>query len=157
MTKELIDKHKMLEIAIENANNSKHFFTNADEIIQGMSVEEQLMMLGFTYARLISKNAPMPKETVNELLVSINTKVQEIARENQQYKEFSKMQIELIKPTEDARVQLIHQLNGGDFKNALKTACKLLDIYCFGIAKSHLYQDTLQRAEDNTKPSKQAV
>lgn len=157
MTKELIDKHKILEMAIENANDGKYFFENSNVIMHGLSFEEELMLLGFTYVRLLSKTVSLPNQLVKEFLMSINTKVQSLAKENQQYKEFSKRQIELIKPTENARVQLIHQLNDRDFENALETACKLIDIYCFGVAGSNLYQDTLQRAEGSIKPSKKAV
>lgn len=157
MTTELVDKHKILEMAVENANNGKHFIENSNIIMQGLSLEEEMMLLGFTYVRLLSKTVPMPNDAVKGLLVSINTKVQSIAKDNQRYKEFSKKQIELIKITDEISVQLVHQLNNGDFDSALKTACRLLDIYSFGVAESHIYQDALQRAYDNAKLNKKAV
>lgn len=157
MFEELVDKHKILEMAVENASNGKHFIENSNVITQGLSIEEELMLLGFTYVRLLSKTVPMPKDAVKGLLVSINTKVQSIAKDNQRYKEFSKKQIELIKITDEISVQLVHQLNNGDFDSALKTACRLLDIYSFGVAESHIYQDALQRAYDNSKLNKKAV
>lgn len=138
---ELIDKHKILEIAIENVNKGKAFFENTNKLLSGFSIEEKLMLLGFTYVRLLSKTAPIPKDTIRNMLVSINTTVQNLASENKQYKEYSKRQIELVKETETKRVELAHSLKNGNDEKALQLALALIDLYQFGIAKSTIYED----------------
>lgn len=144
---ELINKHKILEMAVENANQGEMFVQNANKALAGLSIEEQIMMLGFTYVRLLSNITPMSKETVRQLLCAVNTTVQNIAQENQQYREYTKRQIEMIPITENASVEMMHQLNAKDFETALETACKLLDIYSFGIAGSYIYQNALEKAK----------
>lgn len=144
---ELIDKHKIFEMAVENANMGESFIKNANKSLSGLKVEEQIMLLGFTYARLISKTIPVPKTKIKQMLNSINVNVQKVARELEQSRNISERQIQMIPKTEDARVKLAHQLNAGDFENALETAVSLVDMFTFGGADSYIYRESLEKAK----------
>ena len=88
----------------------------------------------------------MPKEIIKGLMYKINSKVQIMARDNQRYREYSQRQIEMIQPTNQLRTEFTHQINDGRFMDALTTACKLIDIYEFGIAGSTINQGLLEKA-----------
>ena len=147
--KEIVDKEKILEIALEIAGEKENYFDKLEECMYGLSLEEQNLVLGLTYMVLISRQFGMPKELIKGQMNKINTKVQRMAKDNQQYREYSKRQIEMIKPTEQLRTDLAHQINGEHFMDALKTACKLIDIYEFGIAGSQVNYGLLEKAMKN--------
>lgn len=146
INKELIDKEKALEIALEIAAEKENYFDKLEECMYGLSLEEQNFVLGLTYTVLISRQFGMPKELIKGQMNKINTKIQRMARDNQQYREYSKRQIEMIKPTDELRVTFTKQINAGQFNEALTTASKLIDIYEFGIAGSQINYELLERA-----------
>lgn len=146
INKEIIDKEKALEIALEIAAEKENYFDKLEECMYGLSLEEQNLVLGLTYTVLISRQFGMPKELIKGQMNKINTKIQRMARDNQQYREYSKRQIEMIKPTDELRVTFTKQINAGQFYEALTTASKLIDIYEFGIAGSQINYELLERA-----------
>lgn len=146
INKELIDKEKALEIALEIAAEKENYFDKLEECMYGLSLEEQNFVLGLTYTVLISRQFGMPKELIKGQMNKINSKIQRMARDNQQYREYSKRQIEMIKPTDELRVAFTKQVNAGQFYEALTTASKLIDIYEFGIAGSQINYELLERA-----------
>lgn len=141
MVKELIDKIKIHNIAVELAGEGKLFCRNTDERMQGLSFEEQTMLIAFMYTELLFNDGMIPKATRNQMLRVINTQVQNYARDFQQYKEFSAREIKLVRKTELKRVELAKALNIFDDEKALQLALQLIDIYQFGIAESHIYED----------------
>lgn len=144
--KELVDKEKALEIALEIAGDRENYYDRLEEGMYGLSLEEQNLVLGLTYTILISRQFAMPKEIVKGQMNKINSKVQIMARDNQRYREYSKRQIDLIKPTEQLRTDYAHQINAGQFMDALITASKLIDIYEFAIAGSQVNYGLLEKA-----------
>ncbi len=146
IVKELVDKEKALEIALNIAGDRENYYDRLEEGMYGLSLEEQNLVLGLTYTILISRQFSMPKEIVKGQMNKINSKVQIMARDNQRYREYSKRQIDLIKPTEQLRTDLAHQINDEHFMDALITACKLIDIYEFGIAGSQVNYELLEKA-----------
>lgn len=144
--KELVDKEKALDIALEIAGDRENYYDRLEEGMYGLSLEEQNLVLGLTYTVLISRQFGMPKEIIKSTMNKINSKVQSMAKDNQRYREYSKRQIEMIKPTNELRTSLTKQINAGQFDNALTTACKLIDIYEFGIAGSQINYELLERA-----------
>ncbi len=143
---ELIDKKKALDIALDIAADKENYFDRLEEGMYGLSLEEQNLVLGLTYTILISRQFKMPKEIIQSQMNKINTKVQRMAKDNQRYREYSKRQIDLIKPTEQLRTDFAKQINGEHFMDALVTACKLIDIYEFGIAGSLVNYGLLKKA-----------
>lgn len=146
LIKELVDKEKALEIALNIASDRENYYDRLEEGMYGLSLEEQNLVLGFTYTILISRQFAMPKEIVKGQMNKINSKVQIMARDNQRYREYSKRQIEMINPTNQLRTDFTHQINDGQFIDALTTACKLIDIYEFGIAGSTINHGLLEKA-----------
>lgn len=146
--KEIVDKQKILEIALFVAKDKNNYFDRLEESLYELSLEEQNLVIGLTYIILLSRQFPMPKEIVKGLMKKINTKVQRMARENEQYHEYSKRQIDMILPTNKLRTDFANQINAGQFGEALTTASKLLDMYEFGIADSHVNYKGLQRARE---------
>lgn len=146
LIKELVDKEKALEIALNIASDRENYYDRLEEGMYGLSLEEQNLVLGFTYTILISRQFAMPKEIVKGLMNKINSKVQIMAKDNQRYREYSKRQIDLIKPTEQLRTDFTNQINSGQFMDALITASKLIDIYEFGIAGSTINYGILEKA-----------
>lgn len=146
MNKEIVNKDKALDIALKIASDRENYFDRLEEGLYGLSLEEQNLVLALTYIVLLSRQFGMPKELIKGQMNKINTKVQRMAKDNQQFKEYSKRQIEMIKPTNQLRTDFTHQIYGGHFMDALITACKLLDIYEFGIAGSTINQELLEKA-----------
>jgi len=146
INKELIDKEKALEIALEIAAEKENYFDKLEECMYGLSLEEQNLVLGLTYTVLISRQFGMPKELIKSRMNKINSKVQTMAKDNQQYREYSKRQIEMIKPTNQLRTDFVKHINAGQFYDALTTASKLIDIYEFGIAGSQVNYELLEKA-----------
>ncbi len=146
INKEIIDKEKALEIALEIAAEKENYFDKLEECMYGLSLEEQNLVLGLTYTVLISRQFGMPKEIIKSQMNKINSKVQSMAKDNQRYREYSKRQIEMIKPTNQLRTDFAQQINGEHFMDALATACKLIDIYEFGIAGSQINYGLLEKA-----------
>ncbi|MCH5315752.1 MAG: hypothetical protein J1E81_07550 [Eubacterium sp.] len=146
--KEIVDKSKILDIARDIASEKGNYFDRLEEGMYGLSLEEQNLVLGFTYTILLAKQFRMPKEIVEGQMSKINSKVQKMARDNQRYCEYSKRQIELIKPTDELRADFSKQINSGQFDDALTTACKLIDIYEFGIAGSQINYGLLEKARE---------
>lgn len=146
MNKEIVDKDKALDIALKIASDRENYFDRLEEGLYGLSLEEQNLVLALTYIVLLSRQFGMPKELIKGQMNKINTKVQRMAKDNQQFKEYSKRQIEMIKPTNQLRTDFTHQIYGGHFMDALITACKLLDVYEFGIAGSTINQELLENA-----------
>lgn len=147
-TKEPIDKVKILDIALENAAKCKTNFTSTEEAMYGLNLEEQILMLGLTYVILLTRSVPIPKEITANLMNTINTNCQRFAADMQRYRDYSKRQIDLIKPTNALRAEFTRQINSGHFDEALTIACKLIDIYEFGIAGSQINQDILNKARE---------
>lgn len=143
---EIVDKQKVLDIALEIAGEKENYFDKLEECMYGLSLEEQNLVLGLTYTVLISRQFSMPPEIIKGLMNKINTKVQRMAKDNQQYREYSKRQIEMIKPTDELRVKFAKQINAGQFNEALTSASKLIDIYEFGIAGSQINYGLLEKA-----------
>lgn len=141
-----IDKMKILDIALENANKCKIRFTSTEEAMYGLNIEEQVLMLGLTYLILLSRQINMPKDVIKNIMDNMNTNCQSLATDIKRYREYSKRQIELINPTNQLRSEFTHQINAGQFDEALTTACKLIDLYEFGIAKSTINQKVLVEA-----------
>lgn len=146
MKNEPIDKMKILDIALENANKCKTTFTSTEEAMYGLKIEEQILMLGLTYIILLSKQANMPKDVIKNIMDNMNTNCQRFGSDMNRYREYFKQQIDLIMPTNQLRTDFAHQINEGKFDKALTTACKLLDIYEFGIAGSTINQGLLEKA-----------
>lgn len=146
MNKEIVDKDKALDIALKIASDRENYFDRLEEGLYGLSLEEQNLVLALTYIVLLSRQFGMPKELIKGQMNKINTKVQRMAKDNQQFKEYSKLQIDLIKPTSQLRTDLTKQINSGQFTEALTTACKLIDIYEFGIAGSQINYGLLEKA-----------
>lgn len=141
MTKELIDKTKIHNIAVELAGEGKLFYRNTEEKMQGLSFEEQAMLLPFVYIELLFNGGMIPKTKRKQLLRVVNTQMQDKAKVFQQYKEFSARQITLAKTTDEKRAELVNALKSFDDESALQQALQLIDIYQFGIAESHIYEN----------------
>ncbi len=146
LNKELVDKEKALEIALYITRDRENYYDRLEESMYGLSIEEQNLVYGLTYIILTSRQFAMPKEIIKGLMYKINSKVQIMARDNQRYREYSQRQIEMIQPTNQLRTEFTHQINDGRFMDALTTACKLIDIYEFGIAGSTINQGLLEKA-----------
>lgn len=146
LNKDIIDKAKILEIALEIAGEKENYFDKLEELMYDLVLEEQNFVIGLTYTILLSRQFGMPKEIVKGLMNKINTKIQKMAKDNQQYREYFKRQIELIIPTDQLRTNFVKQINAGEFNEALTTACKLIDIYEFGIAGSQINYGLLEKA-----------
>lgn len=146
--KEIVDKQKILEIALSVCEDKDNYFDRLEEGLYSLSLEEQNLVFGLTYIILLSRQFPMPKEIVKGFMKKINAKVQSMARDNEQYREYSKRQIDMILPTDKLRTDFSNQINTGQFSEALTTASKLLDMYEFGIADSHVNYQQLQRARE---------
>ena len=144
--KEQIDKVKILDIALENAKKCKTSQTSTEEAMYGLAVEEQLLMLGLTYIILLQPQAHLSEEVVKGLMDTMNANCQRIATDLNRYRDYSKKQIALIMPTNQLRTDFVKQINAGQFDTALATACKLIDIYEFGIAGSEINQEILRKA-----------
>ena len=146
MQQEPIDKNKILDIALENAEKCKTTFTSTEEAMYGLKIEEQILMIGLTYLILLSRSTHMPKDVVKNIMENMNTNCQHFAADMNKYREYFKRQIEMIKPTNQLRADFAHQLNAGQFDEALTTACRLIDIYEFGIAGSQINYELLEKA-----------
>lgn len=146
LTKEIIDKEKALDIALKIASDRENYFDRLEEGMYGLSLEEQNLVLALTYIVLLSRQFRMPKDLIKGQMDKVNTKVQRMARDNQRFKDYSKLQIDLIKPTNQLRTDFAKQINSGQFTEALATACKLIDIYEFGIAGSQVNYGLLEKA-----------
>lgn len=146
MKNEPIDKMKILDIALENAHKCKITFTSTEEAMYGLKIEEQVLMLGLTYLVLLSRQSHMPKDVTKNIMDNMNATCQRFATEIKEYRDYSKRQIDLIIPTDQLRTEFTHQINAGQFDGALTSACKLLDIYEFGIAGSTINQGLLEKA-----------
>lgn len=146
LNKEIVDKEKALEIALEIAGDREHYYDRLEEGMYGLTLEEQNLVLGLTYTILISRQFAMPQEIVKGQMNKINSKVQSMAKDNQRYREYSKRQIEMIMPTNQLRTDFTNQINSGQFTDALITASKLIDIYEFGIAGSTINHGLLEKA-----------
>lgn len=146
MARELINKAKIYQIAVENAEQGKNWYTNAELHASGLNFLEQQMLFAFTYYELLSKLTSFPKKLKNQKIREVNTILQCFARETEAYKDYSKRQIELIIPTEAMRTELTHCLHQQKYYDALTVACKLIDIYEFGIANSQIYSKILEQS-----------
>lgn len=140
--KELIDKKKIYDRALNSANQGKNLFNNIET--NNLSFLELIMLYGFTYIELLSQVAPLPNKLKNQNIRAINTAVQRLAEDVEIYQKYSKWQTELIIPTESKRVKLAKELNEQKYNEALQTALELIDIYAFGIANSNIYVNLLK-------------
>lgn len=146
MVAEPINKFEILEMAKVCAAQGDLFAKNIRKT-EELSVPEQLMLMGFTSAEMLHKNKMLPNKQKNEIIRSINVECQRFETDIQRNKEYFERQIEVVQKTEKLRTDLAKQLNSGDFETALETAVELVDLYCFGIAESSIYQKSLDQAK----------
>ncbi len=146
--KEQIDKAEIYNKAAQLAGQGGMFAGNTSEIRKGMLPEEETMLLAFTYIELMYKSGCIPKGCRNDLLRAVNTKIQTLAEELKQYRAFSKRQIEFVKITEAKRTLLAKLLRKNDNESSLLQALELIDLYQFGIAESHIYENLYRRYHD---------
>ncbi len=150
----IIDKYKILETAKEAAAQGDFFAKNSD-IAKELNCAELLMLMGFTNIEILSKSNRLPNKIRNAMFRNFNDECQTFAFEMKRNREYFSRQTELIPITEDKRAELTHLLEQGEYFNALETACRIIDICCFGVAESHIYENLLHRALKQTETEKQ--
>jgi hypothetical protein len=137
--REAIDSKKIYALAAEFAKDGKTWHTKADEKTKDLSVEEFVMLIGFTYIELMVGSGLLPKTLKKEMLNKINTQLQRLATELKQYREFYKLHIQFLKASEQVRVDLIKAINSFDDEKALQQALLLADMSESHIAGSHTF------------------
>lgn len=150
----IIDKYKILETAKECVVQGDFFAKNTDTVKE-MNCAELLMLMGFANIEILSKNRVLPNKIKNAMYRCFNNECQTFAFEMKRNREYFRKQIEMVQITDDRRTELTHQLNKGEYSDALETACKIIDSYCFGIADSHIYENLLHRTLNQFKTEKQ--
>ena len=146
MTADPINKFEILEMAKECAAQGDLFANNIRKT-EDLSAAEQLMLMSFTNAEILRKNKMLPTKQKNAIIRSINLECQRFETDIRRNKEHLERQTAVISKTEELRTELTKQINSSDFDVALETAVKLVDLYCFGIAESGIYQKALKQAK----------
>ena len=147
--RDTIDSKKIYAMAVEFASQGKTLHSNSSEISNGLTVEEQVMLIAFTYIELMGASGFLPETIKKDKLGRINTQLQKLAKELQQYREFYKLHIQFLKDSEQVRVDLIKSINAFDDEKALQQALLLADMSESHIAQSHTFTTRYKERKQN--------
>lgn len=137
--RDTIDSKKIHSMAVEFASQGKTWHANSSEIINGLTIEEQVLLIAFTYIELMGASGFLPEIIKKDKLGRINTQLQRLAKDLEQYRDFYTRHIQWLKESEQLRVDLIKSINAFDDEKALQQALLLADMSESHIANSHTF------------------